>query len=49
MIAVFIHLDDTFAENGGLAVYPGSHCLGPQEDKGNDSGSIKVVVLSGLL
>lgn len=34
MVAVFIHLDDTTPENGGLAVYPGSHLLGPQEDRG---------------
>lgn len=34
MVAVFIHLDDTTPENGGLAVYPGSHKLGPQFDKG---------------
>ncbi|XP_077300649.1 putative alpha-ketoglutarate-dependent hypophosphite dioxygenase [Arctopsyche grandis] len=32
MVAVFIHLDDTTPENGGLAVYPGSHKLGPQVD-----------------
>ncbi|XP_011303461.1 phytanoyl-CoA dioxygenase, peroxisomal-like [Fopius arisanus] len=29
MVAVFLHLDDTTPENGGLAVYPGSHKLGP--------------------
>nr|CAD7195951.1 unnamed protein product [Timema douglasi] len=34
MVAVFIHMDDTTPENGGLAVYPGSHKLGPLEDKG---------------
>ncbi|XP_012254764.2 probable alpha-ketoglutarate-dependent hypophosphite dioxygenase [Athalia rosae] len=34
MLAVFLHLDDTTPENGGLAVYPGSHKLGPLEDKG---------------
>ncbi|XP_018323245.1 uncharacterized protein LOC108735674 [Agrilus planipennis] len=34
MLAVFIHLDDTTPENGGLAVYPGSHKLGPLEDYG---------------
>lgn len=38
MIAIFIHLDDTNVENGGLAIYPGSHLLGPQEDLGNASG-----------
>ncbi|XP_012523356.1 probable alpha-ketoglutarate-dependent hypophosphite dioxygenase [Monomorium pharaonis] len=32
MMAVFLHLDDTTPENGGLAVYPGSHKLGPLED-----------------
>ena len=25
MLAIFIHLDDTTPENGGLAIYPGSH------------------------
>lgn len=34
MLAVFLHLDDTTPENGGLAVYPGSHKLGPLEDYG---------------
>ncbi|XP_015518742.1 probable alpha-ketoglutarate-dependent hypophosphite dioxygenase [Neodiprion pinetum] len=34
MVAVFLHLDDTTPENGGLAVYPGSHKLGPLADKG---------------
>ncbi|XP_046643773.1 phytanoyl-CoA dioxygenase, peroxisomal-like isoform X1 [Daphnia pulicaria] len=38
LVAVFIHLDDTNMENGGLAVYPGSHKLGPLEDKGDISG-----------
>ena len=38
MIAIFIHLDDTNAENGGLAVFPGSHKKGPLEDKSNKSG-----------
>ncbi len=33
MIAVFIHMDDTNVENGGLAVYPGSHKEGPLADK----------------
>ena len=28
MLAIFIHLDDTDPENGGLAVFPGSHKLG---------------------
>ena len=27
MIAAFLHLEDTTAENGGLAVFPGSHRL----------------------
>jgi phytanoyl-CoA hydroxylase len=35
MVAIFVHLDDTNVENGGLAVFPGSHKLGPQEDKSN--------------
>ncbi|XP_011880592.1 PREDICTED: probable phytanoyl-CoA dioxygenase [Vollenhovia emeryi] len=34
MLAVFLHLDDTTPENGGLAVYPGSHKLGPLMDHG---------------
>ncbi|KAG7200119.1 hypothetical protein KM043_000561 [Ampulex compressa] len=34
MLAVFLHLDDTTPENGGLAIYPGSHKLGPLEDHG---------------
>lgn len=29
MCAVFLHMDDTTPENGGLCVYPGSHKLGP--------------------
>ncbi len=33
MVAVFIHMDDTNAENGGLAVFPASHKNGPLEDK----------------
>lgn len=32
MVAVFIHLDDSDVENGGLAVFPGSHKLGPQKN-----------------
>ena len=42
MVAIFIHLDDTNKENGGLAVYPGSHLLGPQEDVGGDSGMVNI-------
>lgn len=33
MLAVFIHLDDTTPENGGLCVYPGSHKLGPLPER----------------
>ncbi|XP_047032909.1 probable alpha-ketoglutarate-dependent hypophosphite dioxygenase [Helicoverpa zea] len=33
MLAIFIHLDDTTPENGGLAIYPGSHKLGPLPPK----------------
>ena len=33
MVAVFINLDDSDPENGGLAVFPGSHKLGPLENK----------------
>ncbi|KYM83789.1 putative alpha-ketoglutarate-dependent hypophosphite dioxygenase [Atta colombica] len=32
MLAVFLHLDDTTSENGGLAIYPGSHKLGPLKE-----------------
>ena len=32
MVAVFVNLDDSSPENGGLCVYPGSHKLGPLED-----------------
>ncbi|XP_037051169.1 phytanoyl-CoA dioxygenase, peroxisomal-like [Bradysia coprophila] len=32
MVAAFIHFDDSDVENGGLAVFPGSHKLGPQEN-----------------
>ncbi|XP_037074141.1 probable alpha-ketoglutarate-dependent hypophosphite dioxygenase [Pollicipes pollicipes] len=38
MVAVFIHLDDSDVENGCLAVYPGSHKLGPQKDCSSDPG-----------
>lgn len=34
MIAAFVHLDNSSPENGGLAVYPKSHKLGPLQDKG---------------
>lgn len=33
MTAVFIHMDDTTPENGGLCVYPGSHKLGPLPER----------------
>jgi len=32
MMAIFLNLDDSGPENGGLCVYPGSHLLGPQKD-----------------
>ena len=38
MLAIFIHLDDTTPENGGLAVFPGSHKLGPLKDVSDVSG-----------
>lgn len=34
MVAVFLNIDDSSPENGGLCVYPGSHKLGPLEDFG---------------
>ena len=33
MLAMFLHLDDTTPENGGLCVYPGSHKLGPLKER----------------
>ncbi|CAL8125180.1 unnamed protein product [Orchesella dallaii] len=33
LVAVFVHLDDSDPDNGGLAIFPGSHLLGPQENK----------------
>ncbi|ODM99842.1 Phytanoyl-CoA dioxygenase, peroxisomal [Orchesella cincta] len=33
LIAVFVHLDDSDPENGGLAIFPKSHLMGPQENK----------------
>lgn len=39
-------MDDTNKENGGLAVYPGSHHLGPLEDKGNVAGFYFTIVSS---
>lgn len=33
MLAVFVHLDDTTPENGGLCVYPGSQKLGPLKER----------------
>jgi phytanoyl-CoA hydroxylase len=36
MVAVFIHLEDAEVENGCLAVYPGSHKLGPLPDFGSE-------------
>ncbi|PSN48716.1 hypothetical protein C0J52_08783 [Blattella germanica] len=39
MVAAFVNLDDSNPENGGLAVYPGSHKLGPLEDfSGEETG-----------
>jgi len=38
MLAAFIHLEDTSAENGGLAVFPASHQLGPQENASTQPG-----------
>eukprot|EP00118_Oscarella_pearsei_P028225 m.1721 g.1721 ORF g.1721 m.1721 type:complete len:283 (+) comp7754_c0_seq2:163-1011(+) len=35
MVAVFVHLEDVSVENGCLAVYPGSHKLGPLPDFGS--------------
>ena len=32
MMAIFVHLDDTEPSNGGLAIFPGSHHQGPQQD-----------------
>jgi len=38
MLAAFIHLEDTSKENGGLAVFPGSHKLGGQENVSTTPG-----------
>jgi len=38
MLAIFIHLDDTDPNNGGLGVFPGSHKLGPQPDVSTSPG-----------
>ena len=38
MLAVFLHLDDTTPENGGLAVFPGSHKSGPLPDMSDKPG-----------
>ena len=38
MVAVFIHLDETSPENGGLAIYPGSHKMGVLKDASNHPG-----------
>ncbi|XP_034256157.1 probable alpha-ketoglutarate-dependent hypophosphite dioxygenase isoform X1 [Thrips palmi] len=35
LMAVFLHMDDTTPENGGLCVYPGSHKLGPLPSQTN--------------
>ena len=32
MMAIFVHLDDTEPSKGGLAIFPGSHHQGPQQD-----------------
>ena len=45
MVAAFIHLDDSDPDNGGLAVYPGSHKIGPLEDKGKQINNSPVVKL----
>ena len=34
MVAIFVHLDDTNAENGGLIIWPKSHKNVPQFDQG---------------
>ena len=44
MVAAFVHLDDSDPNNGGLAVYPGSHKHGPLEDKG-EQFSIRLSLL----
>ena len=44
MVAIFIHLDDTNVENGGLAVFPGSHKNGPLEDKSKFDVILKITL-----
>ena len=31
MLAIFVHLDDTTPENGGLAIYPGQYQFIPEQ------------------
>ncbi|XP_023335125.1 uncharacterized protein LOC111706475 [Eurytemora carolleeae] len=38
MIAAFVHLEDTTAENGGLGVFPGSQRKGAQENVSTNPG-----------
>lgn len=40
MIAVFIHLDDTTKENGGLRIWPKSHLLGALPDMNENFSSV---------
>ncbi len=48
MVAAFIHMDDSDPENGGLAVFPGSHKMGPLEDKGEEDDTKGIQVNPGL-
>ena len=39
MVAIFVHLDDTTKENGGLIIWPKSQNNGPQYDQGWNDGT----------
>ena len=40
MVAIFVHLDDSDVQNGGLAVFPGSHKRGPLKDMSKKDNGI---------
>eukprot|EP01084_Bolivina_argentea_P185969 320613_1 len=47
MVAIFVHLDDTNEENGGLIIWPKSHQNGAQFDQGlNDSSGYHYLNMS---
>ena len=48
MVAVFINLDDSDPGNGGLAVFPGSHKLGPLKNASDSSTHFYVDQVRGI-